>query len=118
MNMNSPRERRTQVQGRGRLRERFREETAAAVLEAAEDVFVEKGLHAASMGDIARRAGVAVGTLYNHFADRDALLNVLLDTRSRELLAEVDAELKKYQRGTFVDQLMAFVSTLFRGKEK
>jgi AcrR family transcriptional regulator len=113
MNVNSSRERRTQ-----RLRERFRRETTQAVLEAAEEVFAEKGLHGASMSEISRRAGVAVGTLYNHFADREALLKHLLDMRCRELLDLIDAEIKELSRGTFVDQLVAFTNSFFSAKEK
>src|SRR3954463_14790871 len=102
MNVNSVRERRSQKRpSKERLRERFRQETAEAVLQAAEEVFAEKGFHAASMSEIARRAGVAVGTLYNHFADRETLLKHLLDTRCQELLALVDHDWKELQDGRF-----------------
>lgn len=45
----------------------------------------------ASLRDIARRAGVGLGTLYRHFPTREALLEALLRTRFDELtaLAEV-----------------------------
>jgi AcrR family transcriptional regulator len=119
MNVNSVRERRSQKRpSKERLRERFRQETAEAVLQAAEEVFAEKGFHAASMSEIARRAGVAVGTLYNHFADRETLLKHLLDTRCQELLALVDHDWKELQDGRFTDQLMAFINTFFASKEK
>jgi AcrR family transcriptional regulator len=52
-----------------RLRERLREEAARAILAAAEEVFATDGLQA-RMERIAEQAGVAVGTLYNHFEDR------------------------------------------------
>ena len=65
-----------------------------AILAAAEEVFASKGLHAAHMGEIAALAGVAVGTLYNHFADRDALLAGLLEARRAELLARIDEALE------------------------
>jgi AcrR family transcriptional regulator len=113
--MNSSRERASQQKGRrGGLRQRFREETHAAVLHAAEAVFAEEGLHQASMAEIARRAGVAVGTLYNHFADREALLNALTALRKRELLDEIDARLHDVARGSFMDQLVALVTALFK----
>ena len=73
------------------LRERFRETTVQAILAAAEEVFADAGLHAAHMGEIAARAGVSVGTLYNHFADREALLGGLAAARFTEMLAHVDA---------------------------
>lgn len=96
-----------------RLRDRFREETARAVLSAAEQVFAEEGFFAASMARIAERAGVAVGTLYNHFKDREALLGALLDRRSDELLEELDRRLALYAKEPFAEQLRAFVGALF-----
>lgn len=44
-----------------------------AILTAALAEFSEKGLAAARMEDIARRAGVGKGTIYLHFADKQAL---------------------------------------------
>jgi AcrR family transcriptional regulator len=73
------------------LRDRFRESTNEAILLAAEEVFADAGLHAARMEDIATRAGVSVGTLYNHFADRDALVRGLMQARRASLLAALDA---------------------------
>jgi AcrR family transcriptional regulator len=72
------------------LRERIRESTVEAILAAAEDVFADAGLHAAHMGEIATRAGVSVGTLYNHFEDREALLAGLLAHRRTRFLAALD----------------------------
>ena len=44
------------------------------LIEVARDVFVEQGAEA-SLRDIARRAGVGMGTLYRHFPNRDSLLD-------------------------------------------
>src|SRR4029077_12951397 len=76
---------------RGTLRARIRETTADAILAAGEEVFADAGPHAARMDAIAARAGVSVGTLYNHFEDREALLAGLLSARRTELLARMDA---------------------------
>ena len=46
---------------------------AARVLDAAREVFAELGSDA-SLEEIARRAGVGIGTLYRHFPTRDALV--------------------------------------------
>ena len=43
------------------------------LLDAAGEVFAEQGV-VAPMSVVAHRAGVGVGTLYRHFADRDALV--------------------------------------------
>src|SRR5256885_16022082 len=69
------------------LRERLKGETQRTILEAAEEVFGKNGLSAARMEDIAGGGGVSVGTLYNHFHDRDALLRALIVTRREGALA-------------------------------
>jgi AcrR family transcriptional regulator len=76
---------------RPNLRSRIRETTIQAILAAAEEVFGDAGLHAAHMGTIAAKAGVSVGTLYNHFEDREALLAGLLADRRTELIGRIDA---------------------------
>lgn len=60
-----------------------------AILDAAEAVFAERGFHGARIQDIAERARIAVGTVYNHFADKDEVLSGLLDERTEGLLAQV-----------------------------
>ncbi|MGV0594973.1 TetR/AcrR family transcriptional regulator [Mycolicibacterium porcinum] len=56
-----------------------------ALLAAAEAAYGESGLHA-SMADIARRAGLAKGTVFHHFATKDALLAAVLLRRLDTLL--------------------------------
>jgi AcrR family transcriptional regulator len=72
-----------------RLRDRLRDETARAILGAAEEVLSEEGL-GARMERIAERAGVAVGTLYNHFEDRQALLEALSCSTKQSFFARYD----------------------------
>jgi AcrR family transcriptional regulator len=91
------------------LRTRLREATSLAILEAAEEVFADKGLIAAHMNDIASSAGVAVGTLYNHFEDRDALLSSLLELRRGGLLELMDEFLDQPSSGSFEDDLRTLV---------
>ncbi len=96
-----------------RLRERFREETARVVLAAAEQVFAEQGLDGAAMAPIAERAGVAVGTLYNHFKDRESLLQALLDQRRADLLKTLDRSRAELAKEPFRKQLESFLFALF-----
>ncbi len=97
-----------------RLRDRFREETQAAILASAESIFSRNGLHAASMNEIARDAGIAVGTLYNHFKDREAILTALLDARRTELVEQMDRVLEESKDQSFKVQLQAFLAALFQ----
>ncbi|MFY3743863.1 TetR/AcrR family transcriptional regulator [Anaeromyxobacter sp. Red801] len=65
--------------------------TRRKLVEAAEVVFGEKGFEAASISDITRQAGVALGTFYVYFADKRALFVEVVDglgARLREALAE------------------------------
>ena len=54
------------------------------ILDAAAELFAERGLHV-SLDEVAERAGVGVGTVYRRFADREALVDALLQTRVDEL---------------------------------
>ncbi len=63
------------------------------LLEAASSAFVEHGADDVSLEEIARRAGVGIGTLYRHFPTRQALLEAVytgqvesLSARAEELL--------------------------------
>ena len=49
------------------------------ILAAAAGVFAEKGFHRATIRDVARAAGIADGTIYNYFENKDALLLGILD---------------------------------------
>jgi len=59
----------------------------AQLLDAARVVFAERGADA-SLDDIARRAGVGIGTLYRHFPTRQALLEAVFGDRVEALCAE------------------------------
>ena len=50
----------------------------AAILDAALDVFAENGFAAARLDDVAQKAGVAKGTLYLYFPDKETLFEELL----------------------------------------
>jgi AcrR family transcriptional regulator len=80
------------------LRERLREETQQALLEAGEQVFAEQGVRGTRIEDISKRAGVAVGTLYNYFEDREQLFAALMTRRREELVRTLD-EVSQAARG-------------------
>lgn len=55
------------------LKERLREVRAELILDVAEEVLVEKGYHDTAMDEVAARAGIAKGTLYQHFPKKENL---------------------------------------------
>ncbi|WP_217551161.1 TetR/AcrR family transcriptional regulator [Streptomyces sp. GbtcB6] len=56
------------------------------LLAEARTVFAEHGTDA-SLEDVARRAGVGIGTLYRHFPNRHALMSAVFEDAVNELLA-------------------------------
>lgn len=54
------------------------ERTSQAIVEAAYSLFLEQGFHATSMRQIAQRAGIAVGGIYNHFDSKEAIFDRVL----------------------------------------
>jgi AcrR family transcriptional regulator len=60
------------------------------VLDAAERAFAEQG-EAVPMEEIARQAGVGVGTIYRHFPTKEALMEAMLVRRYERLADEAGA---------------------------
>jgi len=72
-----------------------REQRRQQVLAAALEVFSTVGFHAASMDDIADRAGVSKPVLYQHFPGKLDLYLALLDAGIEELMAASNAALTR-----------------------
>jgi AcrR family transcriptional regulator len=96
---------------------RAREAAATVILEAAEEVAATRGLEATSTAAIAERAGVAVGTLYNYFVDRDALLTALFKLRRDELLPRIVAAAESAKPLPFEQRLRAYMAGVARAFE-
>jgi AcrR family transcriptional regulator len=69
--------RRTPLKPRKRPSQARSRETVRAILEAAAHIFEERGPAAATTDAIAERAGVSIGSLYQYFPSKDALLATL-----------------------------------------
>ena len=64
-------------------------QTAAAILEGASQILEMGGLSACTTNAVAERAGVSIGTLYQYFADKNAILLALAKQEIALALAEV-----------------------------
>src|SRR5260370_31619279 len=53
-------------------------ERREAIIAAAMDEFIAQGFAATRLDDVAKRAGVAQGTIYLHFKDKEALVDELI----------------------------------------
>jgi AcrR family transcriptional regulator len=99
-----------------------RDATRERVLDAAREVFAERGVIGASVEEICERAGFTRGAFYSNFADKADLVDALVAREHARLLAVLDAnvallgdELARASGdpsvllGTVVDQILAAV---------
>jgi AcrR family transcriptional regulator len=68
-------------------------------MRAARGVFAEKGYDAASVSEIAERAGIVEGNIYRHFENKRALLVKVVEDWYEEMLSDYDEHLQSI-RGT------------------
>ncbi len=68
----------------GSRSERRKARTAAAILDAAERLFLGRGFTATTIEDLSRTADVAIGSIYAHFGDKEGVYAALID-RALEL---------------------------------
>lgn len=68
-------------------------ERVEKLLEAARGLISEKGSDAIRMAEVAERAGVSIGSLYQYFPDKTAIIRVLAERISAEGRACIAAEL-------------------------
>jgi AcrR family transcriptional regulator len=97
----------TQTASEGK-RARTKAQNRAAILDAAREVFAELGYDAAGVRDVIRRTGLASGTFYNYFPDKESVFRAVLDVSSQEVrrrLREVRARART---------LEAFVGDAYR----
>jgi AcrR family transcriptional regulator len=62
-----------------------------AILTAALDEFSERGFAATRLDDVARRAGIAKGTIYLYFRDKESLFQELIRTMLTPLVGTIEA---------------------------
>jgi AcrR family transcriptional regulator len=71
-------------------RERLRKELRDEILTAARDLFVRNGYESVTMRKVAERVGVAPGTIYHYFDDKDAILATICE----ETFARLDKRME------------------------
>jgi AcrR family transcriptional regulator len=83
----------TGVPMRRRPRQARGQERVALILDAAEQLFAEQGYEASSTNAIAARAGVPIGSIYQFFPNKEALLHALVARYRAGAAASFDAAL-------------------------
>ena len=86
------------------------EERRKQLTAVARELFAERGYAAASMEEIAERAGVSKPVVYEHFAAKDAIYKVIVDREVRELVDRIKAALAPgHPRRTITRAVDAFL---------
>jgi len=66
-----------------------KEEKKAAILEAALDLFAERGFEGTAVPLVAERAGVGAGTIYRYFDGKEALVNAVFQEQKARLVSDL-----------------------------
>src|SRR5947209_8619890 len=69
---------------------RDKEATRQRILEAAEEVFAEKGYHGAVVDDIVRTADMSKGGFYFHFPNKQAIFLALMEALTPRLISTAE----------------------------
>jgi AcrR family transcriptional regulator len=87
--------------------------TYDAILEAATRIFGERGYAGATTNEIAALAGVSIGSLYQYFPNKDALIGELQWHHKKEIAAAVKAVLEAAHDRSIRESVEALVSAWF-----
>jgi AcrR family transcriptional regulator len=101
----------TETQERTALKPQRRagQERVEALLQAAAEVIAEKGYDAATMAEVAARAGAQIGSLYRFFPNKDVLANALVDRFRARIAAafdSIESQIATLSSSAFADALL------------
>ncbi len=71
-----------------------RDRTRLALIDSTLDVIAQKGMDLAKISDITDHAGLANGTFYNHFADKDEIIKEAAQRVAVEMARQIDTDMK------------------------
>ena len=108
------------VSPRKRPRQQRSRETVEAILTAGARLFGELGFGGASTNRIAEAAGVSIGSLYEYFPNKGAILVALAERRLDEMMREVQEELTAAteDEASLEELLRRFVVTMLAAHER
>lgn len=84
-------------------------------MDAAEALFLEKGVASTSVDHIVAAAGVAKGTFYHHFVSKDAMLGALQDRFVAGFCAHIRAAQDRLPAGDWRGRVAAWVDAAIEG---
>lgn len=78
-------------------RERKKEETRLNIIDSSIELFRTKGFPETSMEEIAEKADISKGTLYNYFENKESILSAYIQSSIIDFGEEIEAQLKDHQ---------------------
>jgi AcrR family transcriptional regulator len=99
----------TTVSPRKAPRQSRSQATVTAILDATARILVERGPAAASTNAVAELAGVSVGSLYQYFPNKDALVSAVQVRHGEQMMAVIQRALTKAMDATLVDALAGLI---------
>lgn len=87
--------------------------TVDAVLTAGAQVLVEHGYEKATTSRVAERAGVSIGSLYQYFPNKEALVAALIERHADEIVAMTEETLAAPSVQSLRDGLRAIIAAVF-----
>ena len=96
----------------GRPPAREGRDTRQHILDAALDLFAEKGFFGTSMRELARAVGVRESAIYHHFANKEALLDALMVEAGEDRVARFDKLTERLVAMPVRDALLALARSM------
>lgn len=84
----------------------------AALMQAAYTLFLKQGMETTSVGDITEAAGVAKGTFYLYFRDKQDIVTAVVVVVSRQILEEAYLKMCAVRTGDFAEDMTLLAGAL------
>ena len=97
------------------------EETVTAIIEGAAQILETGGLAAFTTNAVAERAGVSIGTLYQYFADKQAIMRAIAERELKATLGKVATAMIRDDEAAPEARVRAIVRAIvgaFRGRQR
>jgi AcrR family transcriptional regulator len=105
-------------QSRKLPRQRRSRATVEALVEAAARLLAERGYHGATTREIAARAGVSVGSLYQYFPSRDALVTAVLERHVAHVLETTGSLFRRLEQAPLQELIRRLVTAVLELHEQ
>src|SRR5262245_61917324 len=88
--------------------------TRKRILEVAQELFARRGFEATTTRDIAGAARIAVGTLFNYFPNKEAIVESLVGEAYTAVADRFAAPTDRTERRTLEEELFAHAAAVLR----